>query len=200
MDKATRFRRGGAIAAALLLVLGLTACTSNQDSTQQAAQKVTTSYQQAATAAVPYPLAKMTAGGWSERKELTEHLLRQNDPKSLRYVVMLSQQGQPIAQWPIQGMVFDPNSQLTNSQTVSGCPGDNSACGIATTSPGDNGTWGPEAGSAAFFTTAGVEIQLPPAAIWIEADAPLNITTTPVVTYNVTDKPSVNHGGVKVGP
>lgn len=186
-----------AIAAVGILVAG---CDSSGPSAQQQAEQTTNTYQQAAQQHVPYPLAQMKAGGWTERGLLSEHLKRQNDPKALRYIVWLSQQGQVIAQWPIQGMVFDPNSQLTNSQTVNDCPnGGSTACGVVTDAPGDNGTWGPEAGAAAFFTTSGVEIQLPASAIWVESDSPLNITTQPLITYNVNSQPSVNYGGVKVG-
>lgn len=187
------------VALVVLPFLGAGSCDDTGSVAQQQAQAVTNSYQQAAQQAVPYPLDKMKAGGWSERRLLSEHLLRQNDPKSVRWVVWLSQQGQVIAQWPIQGMVFDPNSQLTNAQSINGCPGSGASCGAVTDAPGDNGTWGPEAGTAAFFTTSGVEIQLPPAAVWVEADAPLNITTQPLITYNVSSAPSVDHGGVKVG-
>lgn len=184
------------VAIGVFLATGASSC-EGQDAAQTQSQATTDAYQKAATQTVPYPLDTMKAGGWTERRLLSEHLLRQNDPGGIRWVVWLSQQGQVISQWPIKGMVFDPNSQLSNSQTISGCPGSGSACGAVVDSPGDNGTWGPEAGTAAFFTTGNVEIQLPPAAIWVESDAPLNITTQPLITYNVGDKPSVDHGGLQ---
>lgn len=179
-------------ATAVFLFAGASSCDPSTNS-QSDAQKTTEAYQQAATGTVPYPLDKMKAGGWTERRLLQEHLLRQNDPNGTRWVVWLSQQGQVIAQWPIKGMVFDPNSQLSNSQSISWSG--NGGSGVVE-APGDNGTWGPEAGAAAFFTTSGVEIQLPPSAIWVEADAPLNITDKPLITYNVQSSPSVDHGGL----
>jgi hypothetical protein len=190
-------RRRASIAAlgavGVFIVAGAASCDPSSSSQQQA-QQTTDSYQQAATGAVPYPLNQMKQGGWTERKLLQEHLLRQNDPNGTRWVVWLSQQGQVIAQWPIKGMVFDPNSQLTNSQSLSWSS--NGGSGVVQ-APGDNGTWGPESGAAAFFTTSGVEIQLPPAAIWVESDSPLNITDKPLITYNVDAKPSVDHGGLQ---
>lgn len=179
-------------AIAVFLFAGASACDPTTNS-QSDAQKTTEAYQDAATKTVPYPLDKMKAGGWTERRLLQEHLLRQNDPNGVRWVVWLSQQGQVIAQWPIKGMVFDPNSQLSNAQSITWGSGGGSGVVDA---PGDNGTWGPEAGTAAFFTTGGVEIQLPKAAIWVEADAPLNITDKPLITYNVQAAPSVDHGGL----
>lgn len=178
----------------------LLACTaescSSQPNSQSASQQQTDQYQKSATDAVPYPLSDMQSGGWTERRMLKEHLERQNNAKALRYIVLMTQQGQVIAQYPVQGMVFDPNSQMTTAQRVNDC---GAQCGAVTDAPGDNGTWGPEAGSAAFFTTSGVEIQIPAGVWWVESDAPLNLTTKPIITYDASAQPSVSAGGVKVG-
>jgi hypothetical protein len=182
---------------AIGLLMTTAACDTNSDS-QASSQSLTNTYTNSATSAVPYPLHDMQAGGWTERRLLAEHLKRQNNPNGLRWVVLLNMQGQPIVSWPLQGMVFDPNSQLTTAQIVNGC-GSSSTCGAVTNAAGDNGTWGPEAGAAAFFTTSGVEIQLPASAIWVESDAPINIETKPLITYDVNATPSVNAGGVKIG-
>jgi len=192
----SRSRKVGAtalLATGVFIFTGADSCDSTPTS-QNAAQKVTEAYSQAAQDAVPYPLDEMKKGGWTERRLLAEHLKRQNDPKGLRYIVVMTQQGQVIASYPIQGMVFHPDSAMTNSQTISWSS--NGGSGVVE-APGDNGTWGPEAGAAAFFTTGGVEIQLPASAVWIESDAPLGITDKPLVTYNVNDKPSVDKGGLK---
>lgn len=186
-----------AILGATLGFIFLTAesCFDNNTQSQQASQAITEAYQKAATDTVPYPLEEMKKGGWTERRLLKEHLLRQNDPNGVRYVTWLSLQGQVIAQWTIKGMVFDPNSQMSNEQSITW--GSSGAGAGVVEAPGDNGTWGPEAGDAAFFTTAGVEIQLPKGSIWVESDAPLNITDKPIITYNATQAPTVDHGGLK---
>lgn len=195
----SRGRKTGlaALAATVVFIFtGAGACDSTPSSQNQA-QSDTEAYFKEARAKVPYPLEDMKKGGWTERQLLQEHLLRQNDPNGVRYVVLMSAQYQPVAQWPIKGMVFDPNSQLSNSQSISWSS--NGGSGVVE-APGDNGTYGPEAGAAAFFTTNGVEIQLPKYSLWIESDHPLNLTTQPLITYNATDKPSVDHGGLaKVG-
>lgn len=182
----------------VLLATSASSCDSHSDS-QAASQSLSNNYTNSATSSVPYPLNDMQAGGWTERRMLKEHLERQNNKQALRYIVLMTQQGQVIAQYPVQGMVFDPNSQMTTSQIVNGCNSGGNGCGAVTDSAGDNGTWGPEAGSAAFFTTSGVEIQIPSGVWWVESDAPLNLTTKPIITYDAGAKPSVNAGGVKVG-
>jgi hypothetical protein len=181
---------------AIGVLLATTAGSCDSASSQSKSQTLTDDITNSSGDTVKYPLADMKAGGWTERHMLVEHLQRQNNPKALRYITFITQQGQVVATYPVQGMVFDPNSQLTTTQMVNGC---NSNCGAVTQAAGDNGTWGPEAGSAAFFTTSGVEIQVPSSMTWIESDAPLNLTTKPLITYDASAAPSVNAGGVKVG-
>jgi hypothetical protein len=134
--------------------------------------------------------------GWTEEKLIREHLLREADPNSVRYITLLTQNGQVIATYTLRGLVFSPNSQMTESTDVS-CQTDNGAIGCGTVnSPSDNGTYGPEAGDAAFFTTSGAEIQIPPGVLWVESDTPQNFTTVPIITYNAHDTPAVDHGGL----
>lgn len=188
-----RIRAAAIIAALAALALVLSACT-NDASSQDTAQSTTNAYSKAAQAAVPYPLNQMESGGWTERRLLTENLLRQNDPNAIHWVYLMTPQGQLVAQWTIKGMVFSPNSQLTNSQTISWSQSGGSGVVDA---PGDNGTWGPEAFCYAFFTTSNVEIKLPcNGMVPIESDAPLNMKTTPLITYDANQAPSVNHGGL----
>jgi len=138
----------------------------------------------------------MAAGKWLERQMLVEHLKRQNNKAASRWIIIMNQQGQPITQFAIQGMAFSPDSQLTTSQLINGCVGTN--CGPAVTdAPGDNGTYGPEPGNVAFYTTSGVEIQLGKQVPWIESDAPIDLPTKPLITMDANAKPSV--GNTKVG-
>jgi len=194
MQKPTRKQRIRTLTIAVTAIgafIGIAACTSS-DNALSASQNVTNEYTSAAQSKVPYPLDQMKAGQWTERKLLKEHLLRQNDPNGVRWIVLMSQQGQVVTQFPIKGMAFSPDSQMTNSQTIGWSVNNSNYANGVLDSAGDNGTWGPEAGSVAFFTTSGVEVQLPASAIWIESDAPLNITTQPLITYNVDSKPSVS--------
>jgi len=54
-------------AIAMLSITVLAGCTE-ESNTQDKSQKITESYQKYAENGVPYPLAKMKAGGWLERK------------------------------------------------------------------------------------------------------------------------------------
>lgn len=126
---------------AVLIACTAGACDTHPDS-QSASQSLTNNYTNSATNAVKYPLNDMEAGGWTERQMLKEHLERQNNAKALRYITFLTQQGQVVATYPVQGMVFDPNSQMTTSQIVNGCNSSSNGCGAVTQAAGDNGTWG----------------------------------------------------------
>lgn len=192
--------------AGLVLVVGVTACSSGVSTSQKTSQGLTEQIAASATnpanGGVAYPLSDMQAGGWREEQMLAEHLKRQASPKTQRWIVVTTQMGQIFGQWPIQGMVFDPNSQMTAPKIATCTPNTSSAqvgCGAVVDAPGDNGTYGPEAGSAAFFTTTGVEIQVPAGAIWFESDAPLNLTQPPLISYNENATPSYNGGGVHIG-
>lgn len=195
------FKRSAVLLATLACMgVVLAACNNKGPATptdsQQTSQQVVEDYQHAAESQVPYPSAQMIKGGWLERTLLVENLLRQNNTKRLAYVTLLNQQGQPIIQFTIQGMVFSLNSQLTTEDKLnySGC-GTNCGNAVTTKSPGDNGTWGPEPDGIGFFTTQGVEIKWN--GLYLESDSPLDITTKPLIVYNVdTAKPSVSAGGV----
>lgn len=201
MKKITRKRTlmgSTALVVATIVALGTTAgaCSSgggDKKGTEKDSQTLS-SVLQAAQTAEPYPLAQMKSGGWLERSLLTENLLRQNDKHRLAYVTLLSMQGQPIAQYPIQGMVFSLNSQLTRTDQTEkhGQYGDGST---VVTAVGDNGTFGPEPDGIGFFTTSGVEVKWN--GLYVESDAPLDLKTKPLITYNVNQAPSVDHGGVK---
>lgn len=171
---------------------------SDTSTSQQQGQQITEAYQQAANSSVPYPLSQMRSGGWLERTLLKEHLLRQNNAHRLAFVVLLNQQGQPIAQYPVQGMIFELNSAMTPTQVMSGCPGGSGSCGVALTASGDNGTYGPEPAGIGFFTTSGVEVKWN--GLFLESDAPLNLTTKPLIVYDAAAAPSVTAGGVSAKP
>jgi hypothetical protein len=183
-------------AAAAALLIAPVACTSGSstDKAQMDSQQVTEKYQAASQKAVPYGQPT----NWLERTELNKHLARQDDPNAIRYIVLMTQQGQIIGQYTLKGMVFDPNSQLTNDeQIVSGWSGGSSSTyyNQVVKAPGDNGTWGPEAGCAAFFTQQDVEVQVPCGVWWVEADAPQNFTSTPLLTIAANATPSTHAGG-----
>lgn len=192
--------------AGIALVASATACNSGVSTSQRTSQGLTEQIAASATdpskGGVAYPLSDMQAGGWREEQMLAEHLRRQASPKTQRWIVIAAQMGQIFGQWPIQGMVFDPNSQMTAPKIATCTPNTSDSqvgCGAVVDAPGDNGTYGPEAGCASFFTTTGVEIQVPCGMIWFESDAPLNLTQPPIIAFNENATPSYNGGGVHIG-
>lgn len=186
-------------ASAVAAFLAVTACGAGAPpSAQDASQTTTNEIADKASKAVPYPMAQMEQGKWLEMQMLKENLLRQNNKAAARYVTWVTQQGQVVAQWPIQGMVFDPNSQMTATQLVVPCKGGGQgACSVAVSAPGDNGTYGPEAMCYAFYDVKGVEHKLSCTAIVLESDSPDDLASKPLITYNINGAPSV--GNAKVG-
>ena len=191
LPRIRRSRTAGLAAILMAALIALSGCDIGGPSAQDKSQKVTEDYQAAAEAAVPYPLDEVKKGGFLERTLLAENLLRQNNKNRIAYVTLLNTLGQPVEQFTIQGMVFSLNSQMTTSQIVNGC---GSACGAVTTASGDNGTWGPEPDGIGFFDTNGVEHKWN--GTYLESDAPDNLTTKPLITYDVNSAPSVNAGRV----
>jgi hypothetical protein len=173
-----------ALAAGLVLTLAAGSCDS-PDTTQAQGQRVTEEYAQAATQAVPYPMAEMKAGGWLERRNVRERNVRYANPNKLSYIYLFSDQGQLIANYPIKGKVSNASSQLTPDQTVRGyC----STCYEPVNAPMDDGTWGPGEDAIFFYTTEGVMVQWN--GPYVLADAPLNLTSKPLLVYSTSSKPT----------
>lgn len=182
----------GIVGLVLAVFIG-TSAESCSSTAHQASQDITNKVGDASSKAVQYPYDEMVAGKWLERQMLREHLLRQNNKAASRWIIVMNQLGQPITQFAIQGMAFSPDSQMTTSNLINS----DYTNSPVTDAPGDNGTYGPEPGNVAFYTTSGVEIQLGKQVPWIETDAPIDLPTKPLLTMDVNAKPSV--GNTKVG-
>jgi len=177
------------IVAALVVTLGLSACSSPAEETSQGkSQETTEAYTEAATKAVPYPLEKMKEGGWLERQNLRERLIRYSDPNKLSYIYLFSAQGQLMSNYTVKGKVSNASSQMTTSQVVNDYCGSSCQEWVATDAPMDDGTWGPSEDAIFFFTPEGVMIQWN--GPYVLSDSPLNLTTQPVLVYNTGSKPS----------
>lgn len=183
-------RTTGVIGALVLAGVLLAACTgTTSDSAQQKAQGTSEQIAAAAAQAVPFPINQIKAEGWTERKELAEHAIRENDPHTTRYGALIDAAGQVIQTWTIEGTVFSQDSQLTNTQNqdygYSSANGGSFFDGVVD-SPGDNGTWGPEAFCYDFFTTQGREVQLACSAstTFEVSDSPFNVKEAPSLTIN----------------
>jgi hypothetical protein len=171
----------------LVATFGLVACSPEKETAQGKSQETTEAYSSAATKAVPYPLEEMKGGGWLERQNLRERLIRYSDPAKLSYIYMFSAQGQLMANYTVKGKISNASSQLTTSETVNDYCG-SGECKIATPAPMDDGTWGPSEDAIFFFTPEGVMIQWN--SLYVLSDSPLDLTTQPVLVYNTGSKPT----------
>lgn len=123
-----------------------------------------------------------------------------NDPNRVGYVYIMSGYGQLIANYTILGKVSSTTSQLTESQDIvddNNCVtgvvdggGSNAgytkgACSDIVDSLGDDGTYGGEEPGIFFYTTSGVLVEWGSSVIWGYGDAPMGLTSKPVLTYNV---------------
>lgn len=139
---------------------------------------VTADYMSRVIAKRPYPQTKVQDS--IERRNLTEKLLRFNDAGKIAYVTLLSDYGTVIATYTIQGKVSSNQSSLTATEQR--------YSGVNIPSPTDDGSYGGNEDGIFFFTTAGVLVQWN--GKYLLTDAPQQIVTAPVVTYNISDKPS----------
>ena len=171
----------------LVATIGLVACSPEKETAQGKSQATTEAYSESATKAVPYPLETMKQGGWLERMNIRERLIRFSDPNKISYITLLTKSGQVFATFTVKGKVSNTSSQLTTSETVNDYCG-SGECKIATPAPMDDGTWGPSEDAVFFFDTAGVYHQWP--GEYLLSDAPQDLSTPPVLVYNTGSKPT----------
>lgn len=193
------------VTSATLVVLSLTGCANSvspsQSRSQQLTEDIANDSSDPSKGGVAYPMAEMQSGGWVEMKMLREHNIREASPNAQRWIIVFSQMGQFLGQWPIQGVAFDPNSQMTTPEIATCTPNTGgSGCGAVVKAPGDNGTYGPEAGILDFFTVSGTEVKIGGTPTWFQSDAPLGLTQPPLITYDANAVPKVHgEGNVNIG-
>jgi hypothetical protein len=184
-----------------VLLLGaalLAGCDQQAPDSQAQGQAITEAYSAKLTNARPYPLGQMNDS--AERANLTERLLRMNNPNKIGYVYEVTQNGQIVQHFTIKGKVSSTASQLTNTQNiVDMCSG--TYCPVAVDSMGDDGSYGPEEGGdngIFFFTTSGVLVEWN--GIFLYSDAPLELTTPPLITMSADAQPSSSAGVLGSAP
>lgn len=188
------------VAATILAALvGVTACSSSSSPNSTAvAQSITEQVSKKLKAAEAYPLAQMNDS--TELANLREKLLRMNDPHKIGYLYELTQTGQVLAQYTVKGKVTSTQSQMLNTNYAeTPCPNCTGG-GAATTvdSMGDDGSYGQNEGGQNgifFFTTSGVLVEYD--GLWTYSDAPLNLTSKPLIVVDDTQKPTSTAGQLK---
>jgi hypothetical protein len=182
----------------VLLLAGacLAGCGPQTPDSQTQGQRITEAYSAKLTRARPYPLGAMNDS--AERANLTERLLRMNNPNKIGYVYELTQNGQILQHFTIKGKVSSTGSQLTNTQNiVNMCY----HCPVAVESMGDDGSYGPEEGGDSgifFFTTAGVLVEYN--GLWMYSDAAMELSSPPLLVMGEDAKPSSTAGVLGTPP
>lgn len=169
-------------AVALALALAVAGCSSAPKA-QTEGQKQTEQVFEQQSKAIPYPADSLRSGG-SERKNLRERLLRQNDPNRIGYVYFVSF-GKFLGYWTIKGKVSSTQSQMTTSTTFTkGCA---SCDWVPVTAAGDDASYGQNEPGVFFFTTEGAMIQLPENE-YVYSDQPIAIGNLPELNGQGTVK------------
>ncbi len=194
--KLTYKRAFMALMAALVASAVLVACSHgvSAKSSQGRGQSTTEAFARKLLAARPYPLGAMNDS--AERANLAERLVRLNDPHKIGYLYGLSATGQVMAFWTIKGKPSSTGSQLTNSQTVVDGSGSDGGGNVPVDSMGDDGTYGPEecSGQGVFAFTADSNSLIEWCGPWFYSDAPLRLTSQPVILVDPSAKPSSDAG------
>lgn len=144
-----------------------------------------------------YPAAEMKVS--TERINLRERLLRFNQWNKMGYVTLFYPMGGVAGYFTIRGKVSNPDSQLTSTDQVEyRCPRTSSSsvsslCGwLILTSPGDDGSWGPNERGIFFFTNEDILIET--SLDYFYSDAPVKLNDQKLIVFDVkvgeTAKPS----------
>lgn len=169
-------RISGIIVSVLIAAVALTGCSEDQKTSQSKGQAQTEQAFEQQSSAVPYPADQLTDS--LERRNLSERLLRNNDPDRIGYVYFV-QFGKFLGYWTIKGKVSSTQSQMTTGELQVDIPGDGSnAKGAIVTAPSDDGSYGENEKGVFFFTTEGAMVQLPEDA-YVYTDQPVNLGSIP---------------------
>ncbi len=160
------------IAALTVAALAVTACTSDTSEDRKKAQAISGSQQEKYEKAVPFPSSELNNP--LDRANLAEYLKRNNDPKRISYVYLLSMDAKVIAYYTIKGKVTSVSSQLLPQDDMQH-PCGYSECWLTTDSAGDDGTYGGNEPGVFFFTTSNALVTW--TGDYIQSDRPLDVKT-----------------------
>jgi hypothetical protein len=163
-DMTRRAKAALAIALAVVLTIAVAACTSTPDSRPQDNAQANKNFQ-AQEKNVPVPPLTDSL----ERRNIAEHLKRNNQPDRVRYIYLLADTGGIYAYFVIKGKVTSAASQLTPTDDIY----THSYGNLDLQASGDDGSFGGDEGGIYFFTDTGQEIQWN--GRWLLSDNPLTI-------------------------
>jgi hypothetical protein len=173
-----------------VIVNPTTAEAKKAKSSAERSMSITEAYQQQLETAVPYPLDAMKDS--LERRNLREKLLRYNKPDKISYIYLLSDTGSVITFYPIKGKVSSNQSQMTAADIDRCHVQREQGCSVLE-GPGDDGSYGPNEDGIFFFTTENVMVTWN--GKYLLADAPLKVSSAPIITYNAAEANPSSVGG-----
>lgn len=160
------------IAALAVAVVASAGCTNDTSEDRKRAQAISGNQQEKYEKAVPFPASDLNHP--LDRANLAEYLKRNNDPKRISYVYLLSMDAKVIAYYTIKGKVTSVSSQLLPQDDMQH-PCGYSECWLTTDSAGDDGTYGGNEPGVFFFTADGTLVTW--TGDYIQSDRPLDVKT-----------------------
>lgn len=122
----------------------------------------------------PYPEAQL--GNPLDRKNLSERLVRNNDPNKISYLYLISAlEGKPYAYFVLKGKLTSTEaSMLPTDAIIDACSKGTEYCPEVVQGGGDDGTNGENEKAVFGFTDTGVMITLK-TDNWIQLDQPMKL-------------------------
>lgn len=165
---ASRKRKLVAIVAAVLVAVGTTAGScGGADKTEQNDPTAGANFE-AQKKSVPVPQLQDSL----ERRNISEHIKRNNQAERVRYIYLISQVGTVFAYYTIKGKVTSAGAQLTPTDDIVDACG-SSHCPLVVQGPTDDASFGGDEGGIYFFTTDDQEVQWN--GEWLLYDKPMKI-------------------------
>lgn len=161
----TKWKLAAVTAAGALLLL--TGCSDSGSNIPQKDKKAEANFKKQQKT-VPAPSLTDSL----ERRNIVEHLNRNNQPNRIQYIYLLSDVGTIYAYFPIKGKVTSAGAQLSPTDSIVD-PCSTDYCPTVVQGPSDDGSFGSNEGGIYFFTQDGVEIQWD--GRWLLSDSPLKI-------------------------
>lgn len=160
-------KKAALVGVALVALLLTTAGSCGGEDTEQNDPVANANYE-AQKKSVPIPNLSDSL----ERRNIAEHLKRNNQPDRTRYLYVYTRTGAPIGYYIIKGKVTSAGAQLTPTDDIVD-PCSSSYCPTVVQGPTDDGSYGGDEGGIYFFTSDGIEIQTN--LDWVVTDAPMKI-------------------------
>lgn len=157
-------------------ILALVGCTSSgpaADTPQGKADAIRDRMAEKWEKNAPYPETQL--GNPLDRKNISERLVRNNDPNKISYLYLISMTGEPYAYFVIKGKLTSTEASLLPTDAIiDACSKSTEYCPEVVQGGGDDGTNGENERAVFGFTSTGVMLTLK-TDNWFQSDQPLKL-------------------------